>query len=326
MRAFLSRFFGLAVGVAVGIGFLWLALRHVDVEAVGAALARADWGLPAATVLAATAVFVLAKCWRWRLLLGAPPYATIAELVRPTVAGLALNALVPHAGEFVRALSLNRRHGAAGAGVLASIVVERVFDLFAVLLIAAAAVGLTPVSPSVAVAVRLLGAVAGVGAALIVVILCAPDGFRIVVRRFSGRFPERLRGWLLREVEAALAGFAAVRSPGRSVRVLLWSLVQWLAIAVCAAGSCAVVGVPVTAGSALLVVVGIVVAFLLPNAPGYAGSAQVAFVVSLEPTGVTPAAAVAASVVYQALMVLPVVVFGLAWLRGCLAVRDRPVA
>ena len=43
------------------------------------------------------------------------------------------------------------------------------------------------------------------------------------------------------------------------------------------------VGVPV----ALLVVVGIVVAFLLPNAPGYAGSVQLAFVMSLGASGVT---------------------------------------
>jgi uncharacterized membrane protein YbhN (UPF0104 family) len=61
------------------------------------------------------------------------------------------------------------------------------------------------------------------------------------------------------------------------------------------------------------------VAFLLPNAPGYAGSAQLAFLLALGASGVTPAHALAASVVYQLLMILPVVLIGLYWLRSSLS-------
>ena len=68
----------------------------------------------------------------------------------------------------------------------------------------------------------------------------------------------------------------------------------------------------------VLVVVGIVMAFLLPNAPGYAGSVQVAFRVMLEPQGVPADAALAASFVYQLLMILPLIVVGLAWMRASL--------
>jgi uncharacterized membrane protein YbhN (UPF0104 family) len=71
----------------------------------------------------------------------------------------------------------------------------------------------------------------------------------------------------------------------------------------------------------MLVVVGIVVAFLLPNAPGYAGSVQVAFLVTLRPLGIAQELALGASVGYQLLMVLPVVVAGLALLRSSLVRR-----
>ena len=73
--------------------------------------------------------------------------------------------------------------------------------------------------------------------------------------------------------------------------------------------------------ASILVVEGIVVAFLLPNAPGYAGSVQVAFLVTLKPLGVREDLALAASVVYQLLMVVPLILAGLAWMRSTLARR-----
>ena len=78
------------------------------------------------------------------------------------------------------------------------------------------------------------------------------------------------------------------------------------------------------ASAALLVVEGIVVAFLLPNAPGYAGSVQLAFVMSLGASGVAPVPALAASVVYQALMIGPVVIVGLAVLPASLRRDPAP--
>jgi uncharacterized membrane protein YbhN (UPF0104 family) len=86
-------------------------------------------------------------------------------------------------------------------------------------------------------------------------------------------------------------------------------------------GCGAAVGLALGAAACGLVVVGIVVAFLLPNAPGYAGSVQVAFLVALAPLGFPEAAALAASVIYQLLMVLPLILAGLACLGPTL--RER---
>lgn len=323
MRAGLSRLLALVLGLTVGGALLAWSFRGTDVAAVLGLLRGGRWGLPAVSVLAGTAVFVWAKAVRWRWLLGTTAAPTARALVRPVTAGLALNALLPHAGEFVRAFSLQRQQGFVASAVLASIVAERVFDLFAVLLLAAWALAWVPVPAAVASAVHTLGAVAVTGSVGIVAVLVWPAPFQALAQWIAAVMPERLAEVFLREVAAALAGFAPVRSFRTAVRVLGWSLVQWLAIAVCAAGSALVVGDVIGLGAALLVVVGIVVAFLLPNAPGYAGSAQLAFLVSLGATGVAPAHALAASVVYQSLMILPVVVVGLAGLRGALANPEK---
>jgi len=324
MQGFLSRLLGIAIGVSVGVGMLWLAFRGTDMPSVQAALLGGDWMWPAVGVLAGTILFVACKVARWRLLLGGAPRSTTFDLLCPTTAGLALNALVPHAGEVVRAMSLNRRGAYAASTVLASIVAERVFDLFAVLLLAALALAYVPVPGAIADAVRWVASLAGIGAGVIVTVLVWPNPFRELARRLARRLPARGASLLLREIDAAIDGLMPIRQPSTAAKVLLWSIVQWLAIALCAASSARVVGDPVGFGGALLVVVGIVVAFLLPNAPGYAGSVQLAFVMALSASGVTPAHAIAASIVYQCLMIAPVVALGLAWLRRSLTPVPAP--
>ena len=313
---------GLTLGVAVGVGMLWLSFRSTDWSSVATALSTGDWTWPAAGVLSGTALFVACKVARWRCLLGGAPALSTSELLFPTTAGLALNALIPHSGELVRGLSLNRRHGWVTSAVLASIVAERVFDLFAVLLLAGVALSTVAVPDTLVSAVRWVGGLAMLGSVTIVAVLVWPDPFRRLARGLSQVLPTALATMVVREVDAAIDGFAPVRRAATALQVLAWSLLQWLAIAGCAAACARVVGDPVGLGPSLLVVVGIVVAFLLPNAPGYAGSVQLAFVVSLGAAGITPAHALAASVVYQCLMIAPVVILGLAWLRRSLTPRS----
>ena len=314
-----SRVLGALVGCVLGAAFLAVAFHGTPAEAVWQLLRAGNWGFSAGTVLAATAVFVYTKTARWRLLLGSPTDLSFRQLVAPVLAGLALNSLLPHSGEFVRALSLQRRAGRAASAVLSSIVAERVFDLFGVLILGSIALTAVEVTPKLAAAVRLLGAVAAVLAGLIVVALAYPRFIQRVAALMTRLLPAGGRDWILRQVTAALAGLEPVRSPRTSILVLLWSVAQWLAAALAVFGCGAVIGFSVGLAAACLVVVGIVVAFLLPNAPGYAGSVQVAFLVTLKPIGVPEDAALAASLVYQLLMILPLIIVGLVCLRPSLA-------
>jgi len=314
-----SRLIAALVGLIVGGVLLALAFHGTPPANVWALLAGADWGGPAVLVLAATAAFVGTKAMRWLLLLGAPADLDTRKLLGPILAGLALNALVPHSGEFVRALALQRRYGRAPAAVLSSIVTERVFDLFGVLLVGSTALLATRVAVEIATAMRLIAIVAALLAAAIVLAIALPGRVTRLVQVIASPLPGPLRGWIDRHLTAALAGFAPGWSVRTAVAALALSVLQWLAVAVAVYGCAAVIGLPVGLASSCLVVVGIVVAFLLPNAPGYSGSVQVAFLVALKPLGFGEAGALAASLVYQLLMVLPLIIAGLFCLRSSLA-------
>jgi glycosyltransferase 2 family protein len=314
-----SRVLAALLGLVVGAAFLAFAFHGTPPESVWHALRAGRWGASAATVLLGTAAFVYAKSARWLLLLGSAPDLSVARLAQPVLAGLALNALVPHSGEFVRAVSLQRGAGRAASGVLSSIVAERLFDLVGVLILGAIALTAVSVTAELTAAVRLVGVVAAILAGVIVLAVAFPTTVERVARAVVKVLPKRMRSWAVRQVGDALAGLKPVRSVPTSLRVLAWSLAQWLAVALAVHGCAEVIGFSAGVAATCLVVVGIVVAFLLPNAPGYAGSVQVAFLVTLRPLGVAEEAALAASIVYQLLMVVPLIVAGLMCLKPSLA-------
>jgi uncharacterized protein (TIRG00374 family) len=315
------RLLAVVAGLAIGALFLALAFRGNDPAEVVRLLGGAHWLGPGSEVLLATALFVLAKSARWRELLGSPRGISLGVLLRAVLSGLALNALVPHSGELLRALGLKRRAGAAPSAVLSSIVAERVFDLFAVLVLGGYAFGAVPVGAGVATALRLLAVIALAAASAIVLALRLRGVLSATVSLLARPLPAGAQRWLAAEVAKALHGLEPVRSLRTAVRVFAWSLLQWSAVALAVHGCGAAVGVALSGPASALVVVGIVVAFLLPNAPGYAGSVQLAFLLALAPLGVAEPVALAASIVYQLLMVLPLILGGVACLGSTL--RER---
>lgn len=113
---------------------LYLALRNVDFDAVGTALAEANWWW-----LVPMAVAILLSHWfravRWRYLLHALPEA--AESDHPvsdrlafmaTMIGYMANYAGPRVGELVRAGTLGARAHLRFPSVFGTIVVERILD------------------------------------------------------------------------------------------------------------------------------------------------------------------------------------------------------
>lgn len=318
---------GLALaGAAIGALLAWLTFRGTPLESVLAVLRDGRWGGAALVVLAATSTFAVAKTIRWRVLLGRPDELRFAALLRPVLAGLALNSLVPHSGELFRAVALQRTHERSPAQVLASIFVERLFDLFAILLLASAALVALPAAvDSLGPAFRAVGAIAALGAVAVIVALAWPELVRAVARSLARPLPHRWRDRIGALTDELMLGLAPVRSLATLAQALGWSLVQWFATVVSVLGSAAIAGFTLGVPAGILVSVGIVVAFLLPNAPGYVGATQLAFVVALHPLGIPDAQALAASIAYQLLQILPLTLAGLVVLRRAWGAARVPV-
>ena len=307
------------LGVAVSGVCLWLAVRGVDWAEVPPAFAAADYrSLPLLGVLLAG--FFWTKAVRWAALLrplanDAGPRFSAAGVLPAVLIGFAGNNVLPaHAGEFFRVAVVAKRWNVPAAAVLSTVVLERVLDVGAILLLFAAGVPQIPGAGEeyrwflFAAAGGLFVAALGCGLFLWKTDWCvrlagavlkrvpfAPNAVRVGVPRLLGQASAGLASL---KSGRALAGVAALS-------VLHWALMAgmiWLCLA--AFGH----RLPAAAGA----VVNGVIAFgvLVPSTPGFFGVVQACFRAGTAPFGVPPADAFSASIYYQITQWVPVTLAG----------------
>jgi uncharacterized protein (TIRG00374 family) len=295
------------VGIAVSLVFGWLAIRGLNAGEVRGAIGAASpaWILAA---VGAALVGVTMRSERWRALF---PRASRPHFV-PTfwasqVGLLANNVLPVRAGELVRVLALSRESGLRRTAVLATVGVERVFDLavIAVLQLAIAAR-----LPDAAVARRftlLAAAILALTILLVAVLAIAP------VRRRAGdllvRLPVlRTRGSVL--IDSLRTGLAALRERQLAAVALLWTLASWLVLAF--SGWCVLQAFDLHLPwhAALFLLVAVSLAQAVPASAGSVGVFELAARSALVAYGVPPAVALSAGLVLHAVSALPFIALG----------------
>jgi uncharacterized membrane protein YbhN (UPF0104 family) len=304
------------VGIAVGVVFLWLALRGVDFGAVASSFARARWAL-IPPFLAALFLYYWLKAMRWRLLLVPLRQMTAGRLFPPIMIGYAGSMLLPmQLGELVRAFVASRQNALPATPVLSSILLERLFDLASLLILVGLALALDSRMPTVVLTTGYALGAAGL-------VLMAAAGLYIawtervvaLTRRLTGFLPTRWRTVLIDQVELGARGLDAIRRPRLLLAVSAISLAQWAAMWVCIELSLAAIALPLPWSAAFVVLASTVIGVTLPTSPGYIGSIQLAYALALQPYAIDPADAFAASLFFHVLANASVIAVGLYCLR-----------
>jgi hypothetical protein len=216
--------FSVAVALGCTAFFLALALRNVEYAQLGRALAGVRWRWLPGIVFIIVVADIGLRALRWRILLSQVTRAPLGELYRLSIIGLAVNnILFARLGELLRAVLAAERLRLPLATTLASVVVERVLDVAALLTLFVAASGLLPslVNPQLRQAATVL--LAAVIAGLVFLILAERT------LEPGGLVERRLRSFRkLHEVVSHLAlGAAVLRRPRALVQVVVLSLGLW---------------------------------------------------------------------------------------------------
>ena len=263
----------------------------------------------------------IVRAERWQYLLGPLGPTRFRTVFRTTVIGFAASAVLPaRAGEVIRPYLLARREGLSATAAFATIVVERILDLVAVLLLMAAFLiwfdpGLEARDSAVFQAIRFGG------------LVMAPIAIgMLVVMFFMAGHPERLHAWLLKaeailpaRIAAMIArfartfaeGFAVVRSPGRLVAALAWSIVLWIAIAAGIWSVSVAFGIAMPFTGAWLMLAPLVVGVAVPTPGGVGGFHEAYRIGATGFFGADNNIAVGAAIVLHAISVGPVIIVGL---------------
>lgn len=261
----------------LGLGLLVAWALIVDLGEVGRQLASAR--LPfvlAGGLVSLTTPFL--RAMRWRLVLRPLAQVPQIDLWLIGLASSLVGFVVPiRSGELARSLLLKQRHGVSVAASLPTVVVDRSFDMLAVLLLGATG-ALTGLSLAGSLRTVLYAGSAVFLAFVAFVILAIASGPRVlglVERLLPRRLGAGLRRRALSLLERFLSGFATVsRRPGVLASLLLLSLVA----AVIDAGVFYLMFVSLGATIAPMAVLTgyalFVVTFIIPGAPGYVGSME----------------------------------------------------
>lgn len=230
------------VASLLAFALLWWFVRGTDLGGITAELRGAHVGFLALSLLC-VAITYLARAVRWQQLLKPIGGARFRTAFRTTIIGFAVLALLPaRVGDFLRPYLLAQQEGLRPTATFATVVMERVLDLLAVLMLLALYVwGTSDTSrhgPEAIAALRIVKVAATVFGALTVALLGAmwllathPERVGTVVEAAARVLPPRIAVRLGEMAQAFSSGFAAVRSTRTLAIATAWSFPIWIATA-----------------------------------------------------------------------------------------------
>jgi len=317
----MSRTIKLTLGLVVSAVCVWLSMRDVKAGEVWQALSRANY-LGFVAVMLTTIVGFWLRAVRWRSLIAAPRPISTDSLFGATMIGFMANNVLPfRLGEFVRPWALARREKLSKTTLLATIVVERAIDMLTLLGILGIALLVHPLSMSTEA-----GRMTRAGAGVLVIACVGLTAFVVVLER-SPKLAQTVIGWLTRPLPESLRarvsamighfveGLGLFSDLPRLAWVFLLSFVMFGFFALGLSLSMWALGIHVPWYAGLIMLVITAIGIMVPAAPGYIGTMNLACIAGLALFGVGKEAAVPFSWFYWAGQWIPVTAIGLFYLQ-----------
>ncbi|MFP6605031.1 MAG: lysylphosphatidylglycerol synthase transmembrane domain-containing protein [Myxococcota bacterium] len=296
------------LGLGITVVAFGFAIRGIPVTDVVDAMRDANLWVLLGLSLPAYAASVVFRGLRWRHLTN--PIAPVSRslLCRGVAIGFMVNNLVPlRIGEVARAWYVGRESGVSASALFGTVVLERVIDVVAVVLIALGALSLVGAGSAEnsflsrgAILLLPVGLIPLVG---LVLLRTAPDFTMRLLLWFLKPFPSRFSALAERILRNFADGLGALSGGSHLFWIAFHSVLIWIVLSMIPmlAGLLAF-GIDVGSLSEMVIVsyialgaVGVAVA--IPSAPGFFGTYQLAFKTVLEQFGVDSATALALGLV-----------------------------
>lgn len=305
-----SRLLVTLLTVVVTILFSYIALNGINLSLGWHALRTSNyWWILAA--LAAFGLGNVARGLRWRSLFARgrrPPATTTTNAM---MIGYLYNNIMPaRAGEAARVLVLTQRSSAAPVEILGTVLLERLYDVLAILVIFFAAEPWLPhVSWFGAAAIAAIVLALLIAAAAIVLAVYGDRPVRLLLRplrRFELFAGERLE----QTIDELIHGLSGLRHPALALEAFAWTIAAWLLTALCTYLVTLAFHLHLTYACGILVSVALGAGMILPSAPAAVGVFEGAALIALKAYHVPHSSALPYALVLHLVNFVPFVLVG----------------
>lgn len=304
-------------GLLISALFLYLAFRQVDFgKTVEILLSSKIYYLMLAVIICVIQYFI--RAWRWRILLNPLKNTGFLNRFLAGLIGFAGNCVLPaRLGEFIRAYSLGQVEKISKSSVFATIVIERLFDGFALLLVLVLGLIYTTfpekwmhISKYLQIAGLLLFLVYILLIIFIIGFRYRTDLFINIVNKALFFISSKIRKKLAEIIMNFSRGFSPVKGLTSWGMLIFWSLLLWsLALfQVQFIESSIGVELPFIATFIILSMASIGVA--IPSAPGFIGTFHLSVQYGFMFYALSSEEALSAAILYHASFFFPTILLG----------------
>jgi uncharacterized protein (TIRG00374 family) len=304
-------------GIGVSFFFMFLLFRKIDFNLLGISLKKVDYRL---ILLAVVFTFIsyFLRAVRWRFLLIHEKSVPISSLYPATVIGYMANNILPaRLGEFVRAYILARREGLKTPAVFASLVIDRLFDGFTVMLmlvITLFTINLPHGMEDAGTAVRAGGIVmfllyAGVIAFLFLLKLQTSRTVAVVAW-FLKPLPNSLSERMVALLVSFISGIGISVKGGHLSAILLLSIMTWVCCVLPVDFVLQGFGINLPITASMFIMVLLVFAVMVPASPGFIGTYHYACYKGLSVFGISETTSVSIALIIHGTTFFPVIAAG----------------
>jgi uncharacterized protein (TIRG00374 family) len=302
----------LLVVILLGVG-LWYLSGKVSLEEIGLAL-RAARPLPILLGFAIVLLTVLLKAWRWQFMFAPPqPKPPFDAAFWALMLGQYVNLIVPflRLGEIARIYALNRQTKIPMATSIGTLVVEKVLDLFLLVLTIAFLMPFVILPEFVGHPGPIVWLVPIISLLILVFFALETERITRLVQKTAEHLPDNWIQRPLRWMISGLEGLAALRSGRTSVILVTFSAVIAILSILLPYILFASFDLELSLVQAALIHVVVTIAITPPSTPGKLGVFNGIVAIMLYSFGVSDDAAIISySIVFYLVAILPQILLG----------------
>lgn len=303
-------------GIFISAATLWIALSKVNLHGIYIALIHSHYfySIP---LLTAYSVYYWIKAIRWQQLLKPLLHTTPSKIFSPMIIGFLGNNILPaRLGEFVRMYLGAKVLKLTNTQVLATIILERLFDVLTIVFLLGIALLTSENISHDLVSAGFVATIVGLSLLFCIAIYVRwTNTFLLIINKLLFFLPSNVRNSITHQLEIGAVGLHAIRNKTLLANIIITSLAQWICMGISIYFSLQAVDITTPISASLVVLSFTVFAVVIPAAPGFFGTIQIAFLLALKPFGVSETDAVAASIFFHVITYFSVIFIGFYFLH-----------